>query len=214
MAKLKNGILGPISGKINGYIASSWRNVNYIKRASPVNHRPRSVAQIAQQEKFKFAQRLVKPMRLYFINGFQHLAIENSQLNLAFALNYKAIEGSYPDLSIDYDQVFISQGNLTPLQDVVMHQPAPNVIELNWDIDFLDPLLRTDDQVMLMLYCHRLDATDGFFGAANRSAKTCSFTLPKKMLGQQVEVFAGAIAANRRDAANSVHVGTIRPSGF
>jgi len=125
MAKLKNGILGPISGKINGYITSTWRNVNYIKKASPPNNRPKSEAQIAQQEKFKFAQQLIKPMRLYFLNGFQHLAGENSELNLAFSLNYKAIDGKFPDLSVDYHKVFISRGKLTPLQGLVMQQTGP-----------------------------------------------------------------------------------------
>jgi len=213
MAKLKNGILGPISGKINGYITSTWRNVNYIKKASPPNNRPKSEAQIAQQEKFKFAQQLIKPMRLYFLNGFQHLAGENSELNLAFSLNYKAIDGKFPDLSVDYNKVFISRGKLTPLQGLVMQQTAPQAIELTWDYFYEEGLsLSFDDQVMVMIYCPDRNRTEGFTGAVNREAGKCTVNFTKAMSRHRLEIFVGATARDRRDAANSLYAGSVLPA--
>jgi len=213
MAKLRSGILGPISGKINGHITSSWKNVNYIKKAAAPNLNPKSEAQLAQQEKFKFANVLNKALRPYVAIGFQHLAIDKTEMNLAFALNYKAVNGIYPDLSMDYSKVFISQGNLTPLQGLVMQQTGPQIIELKWDLNYDDnALLRFDDQLMLMVYCPVTGITDGFNGAYIRAAQKCSFRWGSRLKNHRLEIFVGVTAMNRKDAGNSIYLGSILPA--
>ena len=51
MAKLKFGILGPISGKIGTVVGSSWMDIPYLSEAPPKkkNPAPRTVAQIANE---------------------------------------------------------------------------------------------------------------------------------------------------------------------
>ncbi len=51
MAKIVNGILGGISGKVAGVVGGSWKGINYI-RAYTVPANPNTTAQQAQRTKF------------------------------------------------------------------------------------------------------------------------------------------------------------------
>jgi hypothetical protein len=115
MAILHGGLFGPITGKISGMIISSWKGINYVREAPPKSNKPRTTAQLAVQEKFKFVHTLVKPLSPYFKAGFQHQAIHKSAYNVGYSRIYKnAITGVYPDIMVDYSKITISDGKVMP----------------------------------------------------------------------------------------------------
>ncbi len=57
MAKIVNGILGGISGKVAGVVGGSWKGINYV-RAYTVPSNPNTTAQQAQRTKFSAVRQL------------------------------------------------------------------------------------------------------------------------------------------------------------
>lgn len=53
MGKLRNGILGSITGKVSGVVGSTWKGINTL-RAYAVPSNPKSAAQVTQRGLFSF----------------------------------------------------------------------------------------------------------------------------------------------------------------
>src|SRR5690606_2445061 len=123
MGKIKYGILGPISGKLGPVIGSTWMGIPYLRMAPKTTKekKPRTESQLANEQKFKFGNQLFVPFHPYLEVGFQHLAVGKTAIAAAFSANYrKVITGKWPDITLHYDQVRISQGTLPGLEQLLV----------------------------------------------------------------------------------------------
>jgi len=59
MGKLRNGILGSITGKVSGVVGSTWKGINTL-RAYAVPSNPNSAAQVTQRGLFSFVVSVAK----------------------------------------------------------------------------------------------------------------------------------------------------------
>ncbi|MCD0487925.1 DUF6266 family protein [Pedobacter sp. MC2016-14] len=212
MAKAKNGIFGAISGKIGPFVGGVWKGIPYIRMApqKPETPKPRSPAQLANEEKFKFANHWMVPFHPFITVGFANLAIRQTEISAALSVNYKAITGVFPDLIVDYSKVMISKGDLPVLVDATVELIAEDAIKLSWpQNDHKDA--RFDDQLILAIYCPKLGITDGFTGGIKRSAKECVFKFNENMVGLTLQIYVGLTSLNRKEISDSLHVGTLLP---
>ena len=62
MGKIKQGILGGLSGKVGNVIGANWKGIDYlrIKPSSVAN--PRTPGQVDQRSKFSTVLRFLQPM--------------------------------------------------------------------------------------------------------------------------------------------------------
>lgn len=214
MAKMKQGIFGPISGKLGPVVGGTWNGVSYLREAPKKNKkkRKRTAAQLANEEKMKFVNLLLVPFHPYVGIGFQQLAIEKTAISVAYSIMYhRAITGVFPDLAVDYAQIVISAGNLPGLMGLEMELVDPQVMQLLWEKDS-DPRTSFDDQVMLVLYCPELALTDGFTGGAKRTAGQCLFKFDARFIGKALEVYVSVTSLDRKKIAHSVYLGRIAGS--
>lgn len=211
MAKMKQGIFGPISGKLGPVVGATWNGIPYL-RESPKKKkkkRKRTTAQLANEEKMKFVNLLLVPFHPYVGIGFQHLAIEKTAVNVAYSIMYhRAVTGVYPNLVVDYAQIVISAGNLPGLLNLEMEMVGEQVIQLIWD-NGSDPRTGFDDQVMLVLYCPELALTDGFTGGAKRNSEQCLFKFDSRFIGKALEVYVSVTSLDRKRIAHSVYLGRV-----
>ena len=211
MAKLRKGILGPFTGKIGTVVAVMRGNTVYIRALPRKSHKPQTAGQIAAREKFKLVNSLLSPMRPFIGAGFKYLALHKSAFDLAFTANYHgAILGVYPDLSIDYSQVVLSEGRLWPLKAAVMVLEATNILHLSWDVDWT-PYSKIDDQVMLVLNCPALGFADGMINLGSRYLQECRFHLQPRMTGYEVDVYVALISKTGKHASKSQYMGRVTP---
>lgn len=211
MAKMKQGIFGPISGKLGPVVGATWNGVPYLRQApkKKKKKRKRTEAQLANEEKMKFVNLLLVPFHPYVGIGLQHLAIEKTAINVAYSIIYhRAVTGIYPDLVVDYAQIVISAGNLPGLTGLEMEMVDPQVIQLVWEKGS-NPRTSFDDQVMLVLYCPELGLTDGFTGGANRRSEQCLYRFDSRFIGKALEVYASVTSLDRKRIAPSVYLGRI-----
>ena len=211
MAKLRHGILGPLTGKIGPVVAVLRNKKVYIRALPKKSNKPRTEKQIASQEKFKLVHQVIRPLKPYLCEGFKHLVFYKTAMDLAFTLNYhRAVLGTYPDLQVDYSQLVIAEGRLLPLKDPLMVLAPGNQLKISWAVEWR-PYSKYDDQVMLVLYCPALSLADGSIHMGIRFQQECLFTINKRMKGHDVHVFVVLIAGNGNEASNSQYLGRVVP---
>lgn len=213
MAKLKKGILGPVSGKLGNVVGATWKDISYLRERPKRKKKkqPRTQAQLDNQKKFKFIQQWLVPFYPYLNIGFANMAVDKTEINAAFSANYKqAFSGIWPDIEVDYSKVWISVGDLPGLHHPEIELTSQDTVKLSWQKS-LHPNASFNDQLMLVLYCPELKVTDGFIGGIKRNAMECSFTFNQQLEGKVLEIYVSITTNERKQVANSIYMGRIEP---
>lgn len=212
MAKIRQGIMGPFSGKIGPIIGSSWKDIFYIKSAPVDNGQQRifTPAQLANQQRFKLMNDFLDPFQPFITIGFANLATNRTELNAAFMVNFKeAMELVADAYHIRYDRFCLSKGNLPGLETIVVQRMEPTKLLINWDANIV--FAAANDQVMLVVYCPALKIVDGFVGFAQRSSGAVQFEMSKKMENYAIEIYLSMVSLNRKKISNSQYLGRKEP---
>ncbi|WEK20921.1 MAG: DUF6266 family protein [Candidatus Pedobacter colombiensis] len=212
MAKIRNGIFGPIHGKIGNVVGSTWKKIPYLRLLPDKTEitKPATPGQIACREKFRFVQEWLVPFYPYVTVGFKNFAKDKTEINAAFSANYKlATVGAYPDLSIDYSKVVLSKGSLPGLFNAKARLSAnARELELSWESNYNDDS-SFDDLLILTIYNRELKIIDGFIGGVRRTDLKCSLKLIPKLLGKSLDVYVSVISLNGKKVANSEYLGRV-----
>ncbi|MBG6233518.1 hypothetical protein IWX76_000073 [Pedobacter sp. CAN_A7] len=208
MAILKQGLFGPVTGKIGNLVTATWKGINYVRQAPHKSNKPPTAAQLAIREKFKFVHKLNKPLNPFFKAGFNELAIHKSELNVAFArTSDRVVSGTYPDLQVDLSELTISAGRLSQLDEVEITQTVSQVLAISWSVEYWKSNCAYDDQVMVAILCPEIELADGFIGATERSDLHCTINFSSKFIGKEIAVYIGLYSLNRRMASHSQFLG-------
>lgn len=212
MAKLKKGILGPISGKLGPVTGGTWKGIPYLREnTDPSKLKNRSAAQIANQEKFKFANEWMIPLHPFISVGYMPLATVRTAISAAFSANYNSvISGTWPNLVFDYSKLMISKGNLPGLLNPQVTLVANDQLEFKWQ-SLPHKYSLYNDQLIVVVYSHELGVADGFVGMAMRRDEQHTFKFLDILKGKALEIYVGLISMNRKKAANSIYLGRIEP---
>lgn len=213
MAKLKHGIFGPLSGKLGPVVGATWMGIPYLRQAPKKSDRakPRSAAQIANEQKLKFVNIVLVPFHPYVTVGFNNLAIQKTAISAGFSANYhQAITGIYPNLGVDYSKMIISKGELPGLSNPNMKFIAQDLLEFTWQ-NGTDITESYDDQLMLVLYAPELHIADGFIGGTKRAERHRVFKLDPQLIGKALEVYISVTSLSRKKISNSLYMGRILP---
>ncbi|SMC78727.1 DUF6266 family protein [Pedobacter nyackensis] len=211
MAIIRNGILGPVSGKLGSVVFVQTKGGNFVRQAPKKKPKgsPRSPAQTANQQKMKFFNEFLTPFYPFFTVGFQNLPPGKTALSIGYSVNYhRVFTGEYPKLGVDCSKVVISEGTLPQLNEPEMKLIADDILELTWQQN-TNPKASFDDQVMLVVYSPELKIADGFTGGAKRTSRQCLFRFDRRLVGKQLEVYVGVTSMNRKKVADSVYLGRI-----
>jgi hypothetical protein len=211
MARLKNGILGGITGKI-GNIEGYMLNGEYIVRSRRrKSTKPRTEKQLANQQKFGTVNHFINPFIDFVIVGFNHSAIGKRQRphNLAVSYQYKyAITGQYPDFTIDYSKVRVTEGSINIQNINASVQLENNHLNFTWTPDLT--FAYGNDRVMLLAYAPALKEAVYTLCGAKRNKGIDVLELPDdSWKGQVIETYLSFRAENRMVCANSLYLGQI-----
>lgn len=213
MARLLNGIFGPVSGKIGGIIGSSWKGKPYIKSVSKskgLKKKP-SEAQSKNQAKFGFISKWLIPFHPYFTVGMALGAKHGSPISNGLKFNYReAFSGESPEIMINYEKLLISKGALAEVIDPVISWLNTETLELTWIPNEIRGTAY-NDQMMLVLYSPDVHLADGFIGNAIRINGRCRFSPEPIMRDKPLHVYLSMVSLDRRRVANSQYLGLLEP---
>lgn len=205
MGKFENGIFGTFKGRIGNLVSYQLRGKNVIRRIGKT-HKPPTLKQLTARQKMKVTADFLKPM-LTFINvGFEQAitGTDKHPHNEATAYNYRnALQGDYPDISINYSKVKLSQGTLEPAINPLAGLTG-NTLSITWEVSPDMNWGIKNDRTMFLVYCPELSKAIYVLSGATRITGQDEIELPTNYIGRELHIYIAFRASNGKDISNSV----------
>jgi len=171
MAKIPQGILGGISGKIGGIVGSSWKGINVIKTKPLSVANPKTAGQVAQRTKFSntvaFAgvilATVIKPL-------WDRFASKMSGYNAFVETNINLFAAASPSPAAD---LVISKGKMSKTTILTGESSeAGNTVTLTWPNDAGEGFKLAADEAYIVIVNETDEFVEAFETAVLRSALT------------------------------------------
>lgn len=214
MAENKDGILGPLKGKIGPIVGSSWRGIPYIK-TKPVRKKPPTEKELENRHIFAFTQDWLQPIRDFLKLGFKNYSQTNYGVNAAKSFMYKyALTKDGMNSKIDPSNMQISYGDLPLPENIQMEwiKTEENVAEvtLSWTIP--KNLSTNDfdlhDQAMVLVYNLTDGSAYGVLHDAFRKAGKQRVEIDYSP-DHEYHVWIAFLSADRERQSHSLYMGVI-----
>lgn len=209
MATNKNGPYGHPNGKI-GNIVFYVLNGQNVSRTIGDPGKP-SRNQLGNQQSMAVTMALLKRMKDFINVGFELEAagtVKNA-FNLATSYNKKgALQGEYPNISVNYSKVILSKGDLPVAKDIQLSKTDTGVL-ISWDPSRLDFNYGLDDSVMILLYHPLRKKAKSFLNAARREEGSRFIEVDKEWLDEPIEAYLCFKSADGKHISDSVYIGNL-----
>lgn len=210
MGRIKKGILGGFSGKVATVIGASWRGIDYMRGLPKSSNKPASDAQLAQQNKMALLRGFLLGISDLIETSFQNIQ-KYTPMNEALSYNLKnSITGTYPDQSINFQQLLFSKGELMgSWAPKATWAAAGDAIDFSWENGNFTYMRAADDQVTLVVYDPIENELCKLENAATRAEKTARLILPANFNGHAVHCYLSFYSENKKIASLNEYLGFI-----
>lgn len=214
MARLNKGQNGPPSGKFGSVIGSSWRGIYYIKGLQKKITKIRSPLQIAQQNKFAFAVKFLRPVKALLDMGFSRINPGGATgYNMAIShMVQNSIRGSDPNFEIDYQSVvFCTKGKLSTPETISMEINEMD-LKVSWSVE-RGASASSADTVELLIFQPGLCEYQITHQGIKLGNGGLEITLDKHYKGDKVHVYMYLVTSStwvRKEWSNSVYLGEVK----
>ena len=210
MGTIKQGINGPFSGGVGNAVGASWKNKSYIRSYAAKISNPRSDLQQDHRQKIAVTMKFLKPLTQFLKVGFKNYADTMTEMNSAMAWNYhNALQGIYPNNTIDYSTALVARGNLPPALNQAAASTVAGTILFTW-IDNSDETGATPfDKTLLVVYNPGKNQAVTFNELRKRADVTQTVRVPNYFSGDQVHCYIAFITVDGQMLSNSKYAGTI-----
>lgn len=208
MARIPNGINGPIVGKIGNVVGSSWKGIPYLKAKYKKRTAKITRKEAGNRKKFGEAQRWLKPLLDYVRVGFKGYSERSEGFVAAKSyLLLNAIEGVAPNISINPALVKLSHGDLQPADNLAVEKVGGGKIKFTWSAAAGNNADRKD-QAMLLAY--DIKNTTAFYTITGQFRNTGEDILEvDNKKGKTYHIYFAFTAADRSRQSNSQYLGTV-----
>ena len=210
MGSYIKGILGNFRGKVGTVIGSNWKSINYMKSLPGKRKGMPSSAQVEQQLKFALMLRFHEAFQSLLTLTFANSSKSMTPVNYALGRNIKgAINGVYPEFSIDYHKVLLSKGKLDAVGGASVEGNGAGKIKFSW-IDNSDEygLSNTDDKAVLIAYCAETNRAVYSLNNGTRSLETAIMNV-SLFTGKAVETWLAFVTKDGVRFSDSVYLGNV-----
>jgi hypothetical protein len=210
MARIKKGILGPISGLVGTVVGGTWRGIDYL-RSKPVRSSTAtpSQAQLDQQSKFRLVVHFVQTLSGLLEQTFKDYAVKKTGRNSATSYLLKnAVTGASPVFTLNYSQVLISRGDLPGAAGATATAGIDRSVTFSWSDNTGTGKAAETDKAVVVVYSPMLENSIYSVTSATRITGTTSIDT-SAFSGQTVHTWMSFLSANGKEVANSVYTGTL-----
>ena len=210
MGKLTNGLFGGFHGKIGNLVGYMLKG-KYVIRTIGKSKKPLTPARLANCEKMKVVNEILKPSIHAIRAGFR-LAVagtDKNEYNEAVSYNKKnALQGEYPNISLDYSKVLMSMGRLPVAVNPSISQ---NGIEItfNWEVSASPASEYHTDRTMLVIYFPDIKETCCQLVGAKRIEGKDVIVIGPEHVDQRMEAYITFIKDNGKQISDSAHAGSL-----
>ncbi len=210
MGKTKQGVIGGFSGIVGNVIGASWKGIAYM-RIRPVSvANPKTDLQLDQRMRFTVALRFLQSLAQFLKIGFRNYAVRMTPFNNAMSYNLlNAIQGAYPNYTINYANALVTRGNLSPALNPAVTSTVAGTVVFTWDDNSDEADASPLDKSLLVVYNPEKNQAVYFNGLTDRAELTQSVTVPNSFTGDQVHCYLGFITVDGKLLSNSRYAGAV-----
>ena len=205
MARLKNGLIGGVTGKIGNVIISSRYGKEYVKSAPDKVKNPKTKEQVKQRSKFSVTMAFLKTMTTFIRVGFQN-ASEDRRTPTNAASSYimkNAFTNDAGNLELDYSKVLVSMGDLDA-SEIINSEFKDREFTVYWDTVFKGNA-KDNDQAMLLAHNSNLGESIYDIGVGKRSHGSAKIVLPNNWNNHDIHIYLAFRSADGMKVSNSVY---------
>ena len=210
MGTIKQGILGGFSGKVGAVIGGSWKGIAYMRGIATRVSNPQTDLQLDQRKKFAVTMHFLQPITQFLKKGWGHFAIGMTAMNAAFSYIIKnALQGTYPNYTIDYPNALVTKGSLAPALNQVAASTVAGTVLFTWDDNSDEMNASPYDKNLLVVYNPEKNQAVTFSDLGERADGTQSVTVPDSFSGDLVHCYIAFETLNGSDLSNSKYAGAV-----
>jgi hypothetical protein len=210
MAKLKESVIGVLSGKIGQVVGASWKGIAVLKVLPGSVSNPQTDAQLTQRQKFAVTMHFLQPLSEFLKTGFRSYAVKMTGINAAMAYNIKnALTGTYPNIAIDYPNALVARGNLAGALNQVASSTVAGTVKFDWENNSGEIGASATDKTLLVIYNPSQNQAVTVSQLAERADGTQTVTVPDSFSGDLVECYIAFIAVDGQMVSNSAFAGAV-----
>lgn len=209
MARYKNGINGPFSGKIGTVVGASWRGIDYMRGLPDTTNKTFSEKQKNQHFLMGMVSSWLKPLKHIIEIGYQIFVTGKTPMNGCVSYHMKnAVTGNSPlEYAINFAKVIFSRGELliALIREIIALADA--VLRITWDNASSSIFNNEDDRATFIVYNQEKQAFVSFENAALRGDKDVVLQLPDGYKGNTVHCWQHFVNANGDMVSTTQYLG-------
>ena len=210
MGTIRQGANGGFSGKAGSVVGSRWKDINYIKGLSKRRTGVASQLQLEAQAKFTTAITFLKP-----IKDLLNLTYASMRSGRAMGFNMalkhvikSAIQGDYPDYSINYSAVNLAVGSLAIATGSVITEDNTSLL-VTWDPEPNPHNGFADDRITVLIYDPETNIYKNGPSDLTRANGESVIVLRPEMAGKTLEVFYFFTSRDGKKLSPSYYAGSV-----
>lgn len=208
MAIYTKGPLGEFSGKMGSVIGSNWRSIKYMRSVPRPTNKPASTEQKSIRSSFALVSEFISPLRDFLNLRYSDSKGKKTGFDKAMSQVMTLVEGSYPDLSINYGKVEFSRGGLSPIRPLFLIDDNNN-LKITWKPTTSLGTAESNDLVSIVLYDEKLKDYYVFENALERGAE--SFIINRAEIGSgDFHIWTMVTSFDLSRFSNSIYHGLFR----
>ena len=210
MAKLLESPIGVLIGKLGQVVGSKWKGIAVLRIKSASIHDAQTDKQLEQRMKFKETMNFLQPLTQFLRIGWKNYATGKTAFNSAMSYNVlNAIQGTYPNFTVDYPNALVSRGNLAPALNQAAASTVAGTVLFTWTNNADEVGAATTDTSLLVVCNPAKNQAVFFAGLAERADATQAVTVPHSFSGDLVHCYMAFQTVDGFDLSNSKYAGAI-----
>lgn len=210
MGKLKDGLFGGFSGRL-GNLVGYTLNGKSIIRTIGHSTKPLTIGRKANCETMTVVNSFLKSNLNFIRTGFRLITAGTDQnfYNAAVSYNKKhAVQGEYPNISMDYTKAMISMGTLLKADKTQVSQHAEG-IEFKWEVPADLLWKHRNDRAMLLIHFPDANVSTAVMSGSRRHLGTELVAIDPNLTESRMEAYISFINEDGTEISNSVHAGSL-----
>lgn len=213
MAEIKDGILGPIKGKVGTVVGVKYRGKGIIRSLPQKSNKPATEAQIKQRNKLTIVVGFLKTIRT-FVNAHYPIKIVDGNTKIGYdqirsTLMKEGIVITDDTLAIRAEKVILSIGPLPPAPISKISFLKNRKIKIQWDNSTLNGLTAADDTLTILMFNTYENKFEVIEHVGTRESKYNSIAIPDEWTTGVIHFWSVWTTIDQSMYSTSLYHGTL-----
>jgi hypothetical protein len=210
MGRLTAGPFYDMIGKTGNNVGRKIRGSNVFSMTPHPSNKKPTEAKKTVQDSLGLISAWLAPARALINIGFKDKTRKQSAMNAAVSANIsKVIEGTYPDITINYSKAVFSTGGLSMSANATMTAMVAAQIDINWSTVLENTVGSLHDKTMLLIYNEDKNDYMVSFDAAMRADKEFAQPVPNSWIGNKVHGYLFFRSQDGKQVSDTAYLGTL-----